>query len=461
MNHLPTHSDRNNFEENVCPKEIWDERINGKMENFTNEKEEERMRKHFNIPLFLTNKEQHEKWEKACWDTGRLSNNYPNNWKALSYNICREYAILCREDWLKENPPTELDIMYDILEDIKEKEDGSFKMKNQKIMLTYKTHLPKQEFIEWLSNKVKGQCKIKWIRCAHESGDRKNNYLHTHVLVDFGKQYQCESCRFFDYEGIHPHIKKVKNMKHWRDSQRYLAKEDPENKDLNDIKSTLVEEIWSFETLTDALSQAQRPCDVSGIKLLYDLKKKSEGWMSVKESCIKDIEDMYPWQKQMFLYTVKEPDNRKLFWIADPDGNNGKNEIQNFLVSSHPEKYCWINCEGTVNDIMHVFCKEINNGWRGNTIFINLAKSATSRSEMGQVYKLIENIKDGRISTTKYDGFKVEGNPNFHVIIMSNTYPNVTSLIMDRWEIYVIKSKMLIYVDPNSLLKGKDEMLSL
>lgn len=57
---------------------------------------------------------------------------------------------------------------------------------SHRLMLTYKTHLNKDDFIEWFRNNFDNYLTSKiFIRIAHEKGD--TGYNHTHVLIEFDR----------------------------------------------------------------------------------------------------------------------------------------------------------------------------------------------------------------------------------------------------------------------------------
>ena len=120
------------------------------------------------------------------------------------------------------------------------------KFANRRALLTYKTHLDKDAWIEWITTKTKGT--PDFVRLAHETGDKTNPYDHTHCVVDFGKVLQTINMSYFDYENIHPHIRVLKNAKALKDAKTYIAKEDPANKDLLVETTPIAEVIWSKDS---------------------------------------------------------------------------------------------------------------------------------------------------------------------------------------------------------------------
>ena len=120
------------------------------------------------------------------------------------------------------------------------------KIANRRLLLTYKTHLDKDAWIEWLTTKTK--ITPDFVRLAHETGDKTNPYNHTHCVIDFGKVFQSINMSYFDYENIHPHIRVLKSAKALKDAKTYIAKEDPANKDLLVETTPVADIVWSKDS---------------------------------------------------------------------------------------------------------------------------------------------------------------------------------------------------------------------
>ena len=109
-------------------------------------------------------------------------------------------------------------------------DDGKeFRLQNKKIHLTYKSHIPPEAWLSWLS-KVK-DIKIESYSIVHEKGNILTPYDHTHILINFGYTFQTRNSRYFDWknpitgENIHPNIKIVKTANHWKNVIVYHYKE--------------------------------------------------------------------------------------------------------------------------------------------------------------------------------------------------------------------------------------------
>lgn len=335
--------------------------------------------------------------------------------------------------------------------------NGQWRIQNQKMLLTYKYHIPK----DWLKMKITEAINDnpRKFYCAHENGlnDPITPYAHTHVVIDVGKNFQSTNARCFDVftcegEAVHPHISFItKNARgsaamNWKRACKYVCKEDKtvilEQDDMLESQSKFdIQNIWGHATIGDALSNMSNLRDAMATIQVYNNKPTviGEGWGREIECPIKSVEDMYPWQKQMYDLIMQKPDDRRVWWIANTEGCKGKTQFIKYMMLKDPKKVLWCNGSGKSSDILHVLLRQMET-WRGDTIIMNLARSVSSASELTQVYTVIENIKDGMIFDTKYEGGMMLM-PNLHVIVMSNVYPNLNSLTADRWMIYDINDK--------------------
>lgn len=94
---------------------------------------------------------------------------------------------------------------------------SSFKFDAHRAFLTY----PQSDFdINGLHQFLDGLAGVLWARIAretHESGEP-----HVHAVVQFKRRFQSKTPRIFDYEGRHPNIQSVRDV---RRSLEYVTKE--------------------------------------------------------------------------------------------------------------------------------------------------------------------------------------------------------------------------------------------
>ena len=70
---------------------------------------------------------------------------------------------------------------------------------------------------------------------------------------------------------------------------------------------------------------------------------------------------------------------------------------------------------------------------------INIFLFNDARSVYGEefsLYRILEDIKDGQATTSKYDNDNIRFKTPNTVMIFSNQYPKVQNLSRDRWQIY-------------------------
>lgn len=308
----------------------------------------------------------------------------------------------------------------------------AFRIQNQRLLITYSSHLDKTLYKEWFASNFP----LKTIHMAHEAGlaDQEFPYLHTHVLVDFGRNFQSTNCRIFDYTPpsvdnstapIHPHIKKVLSLHHWTRSCNYLAKEDPDNENLR-VKETWADGVWAEETVQDALRKYGNAKSATSVIRTFDLKRTRD------YKPAQDIEnyEFSFWTKELHDELFAKIVDRSIIWYWDQLGNSGKSEFARFMMACYPEKVLLLTQLGGQYHTGTIILNAITNGWEGDTVFVDLARDF----EFKDIYSPIEALKNGIITALKYQG----GTQVFNrckIVVFSNFLPNIDKASYDRWDI--------------------------
>lgn len=140
------------------------------------------------------------------------------------------------------------------------------------------------------------------------------------------------------------------------------------------------------------------------------------------------------WQKG--LIPQLKADNRKIIWVVGAKGGEGKSWFQRYLLSVNgPKKVFEVDIKENDKAILHALSKQ-------TTEIIELFIFNVPRNVCKEdiPYHLLEQIKDGRTLSTKYNSrilyFK---SPNI-VIVFSNETPRRSSMSDDRWIIYYIRN---------------------
>ena len=319
------------------------------------------------------------------------------------------------------------------------------------------------------------------LEIANETGS--SGHKHAHVMFQLHKKWDSSDPRCFDYCGEHPNIKPLLGRYAMIDTAKYLAKDDPENKDLvqrttdfimelnknsnrfniqpvpvaptgeeqknmskseiaticseiNTIKKqNRIVNIWNANTIQDAIFDSKPSfTEVPGLIQLYNLKPFK---FEVPEQLI----PKHKWQWQImeeFAEPVKsDHEYRRITWIVDPIGNSGKTQLGKFLTCTEHNK--WINLKdfGRSCDASTIISNAIDSGWTAHGAIIDLPRTYSEREGM---YQPLENIKDGMITTTKYSG-KTICFPTGHLIVFANWLPKFHMLSRDRWDCRVMVHK--------------------
>lgn len=327
---------------------------------------------------------------------------------------------------------------------IKEKDmTKSFRLKNNRVMLTYKSHLDKTKYIDWIENEICNK-KCKFIRIAHETAHKENDwekkidYIHSHVLIDFGYSFETTSCHKFDFdngeEKIHPNIGIITSTQHWGFAVKYLGKEDIENADLLEevIKENLVEKIWKSETIQEALvtNIGEKLANATAIIQIFNLKKNDEK----RARRIMDESIFRPWQVTLNEILKKTPNDRDVIWIVDEVGKTGKSKFTKHLAAVNNDTIS-ISNTGRINDFSTIIANELMAGWTGRTIIFDLPR----KSKDYDISACIEDVKNGKITATKYNGMTMYFDEP-HVVIFANYLPKPGELSLDRWRVYEVTS---------------------
>ena len=317
-------------------------------------------------------------------------------------------------------------------------EGTRFRFNNQFVLLTYKTHLPKVQYIDWLKKETGRE--IKWIRLAHETAHQETPYLHTHVVVDFGKAVSTTSCHKFCYVNpnqpnvkdkcgrIHCHIRKLTSQQALQDAKVYISKEDKENQDLAAQKddkvakgAAMVERIQGASSVNVALrSNLRKLSDAAPIIQMFALRNLIPRDLEVPPRPTR------PWAVE-FLDQVENKDcprdDRKIIWYVDPTGGTGKSHMAKYLsrVFRDESGYDWL-CLSAINEPREAYqqlLQAIGNGFRMKGFLIDVARGFEYNKKL---YTYLETIKNGMVTATKYSGAAIEMNTPW-VVVMSNFYP--------------------------------------
>lgn len=133
----------------------------------------------------------------------------------------------------------------------------------------------------------------------------------------------------------------------------------------------------------------------------------------------------YTWQKKVLEVIRDEPDDRKIYWFWEPEGNTGKSALCKHLCLKE-EALC---LDGKVGDIKYGIARWIEEKGEGPRILV----LDFARTREGTIsYQGLEDIKNGCFYSTKYESGMVMYNTP-HVFCFANFPPEEHKMSKDRW----------------------------
>lgn len=142
------------------------------------------------------------------------------------------------------------------------------------------------------------------------------------------------------------------------------------------------------------------------------------------------IENLKPWQAELELKLLEDPNDRTITWVYEETGGVGKSSFCKYLIVKHAA--CYLS-EGKKSDLLNI----VYNYVEQNGDLLMLVVDVPRANGNNVSYKALEDIKNGIIQNTKYEtGTRIIN--ACHVLVFSNQYPEVAKLSGDRWEIYEI-----------------------
>ena len=125
---------------------------------------------------------------------------------------------------------------------------------------------------------------------------------------------------------------------------------------------------------------------------------------------------------------IECPSERQVIWITDRQGNEGKSWFQNYV-----ESFYGFNRVARVDlRIKHANICNVLKKRPLASVDIFLFNDARSVSgEEINLYRILEDIKDGQATASKYDNDNIRLRTPNTVIIFSNRYPKTQKLSRD------------------------------
>ena len=191
------------------------------------------------------------------------------------------------------------------------------------------------------------------------------------------------------------------------------------------------------EEISRVLSEGEvhEECLTQEYKYALELYKQHEKRIDVKAVILR------PWQRDAFKLLQQPPNDRTVVWIYDERGNIGKSWFQNYVEAYYGRSRIF-RCDLRTKhkDVCHILK---NRSLSTVDIFLfNDTRSIVTDTKV--VYRILEDIKDGAATASKYDTKVVKFKTPNQVVVFSNTIPEKKNLSIDRWQIFRTSTDGLI-----------------
>jgi len=175
-----------------------------------------------------------------------------------------------------------------------------------------------------------------------------------------------------------------------------------------------------------------------GIKCLKELRELHSDVCAAFPKFVKDyLEDntevmrveLHPlrgWQETLHSELILEADNRKIKFIVDITGNQGKSWFARYFCDYHKDSQ--IIVPGKKADMAYTVKEDCR------VFFLDCP-----RSKQGDYiqYDFLEELKNGYVFSPKYES-RVKKLQRCHVVVLMNENPDMTKLSSDRYDIKVL-----------------------
>ena len=140
------------------------------------------------------------------------------------------------------------------------------------------------------------------------------------------------------------------------------------------------------------------------------------------------------WQQDAMKY-FESPTTRQVIWIRGNNGNEGKSWFQNYVQTFYGyHRVCRLDLRIKHANVCNVLKKRTL-----GTIDIFLFNDSRSVSgEDVNMYRILEDVKDGQATTSKYDNDNIRFKTPNTVMVFSNHLPDLKKLSKDRWVLLLV-----------------------
>lgn len=306
------------------------------------------------------------------------------------------------------------------------------------VHLTLKDHYDYIPLLEYYKALLPEKTTITSYSLVREVG-LKRGYKHTHVLLVFNKKIQVRGSFFCyiskDQEKVQPNIR-AKNHRASIEQVVFYHYKDGDFPHTNiRIKYDCLgaEKISRLISMcTSATEAVERFCkpdlsNIKDIKLAYDT-------LHVEENVSAPLTHLRNWQRDVMISLRRNNHPRQILFVVDTAGKAGKTRFAEHVASQLSTLHIRL-CNS--RDIGCVLAGHYARS-REKKIECIVFDFARSVGDISDVYDMLEQVRDGRITSGKYVSQTICLNPPPRVLVLTNNQIDITKLTLDRYRIWYI-----------------------
>lgn len=131
--------------------------------------------------------------------------------------------------------------------------------------------------------------------------------------------------------------------------------------------------------------------------------------------------DPRPWQARLASLLDEPPDDRKIVFVVDPQGNKGKTWFQKFYLQKRPNDVQLL-LMGKRDDMAYSIDPN------KSVFMINVPRGSIEFLQ----YSVLEMLKDRIVHSPKYESMTKFLARQCHVVVFTNEFPSMTHMTSDR-----------------------------
>lgn len=305
----------------------------------------------------------------------------------------------------------------------------NFNFNGKCLFLTYKGWIEQLQIDNLLNDICRNAggsiSKYKY-NAVHEESDKETPYKHTHIHVYFKTKKHIRGQARLNIAGVHPHIKFCATSEHFDNLIKYVRKQNQpfvEQLTGNEFKwkGAIRDKIQACSTWGEVINHKEE--DVVKATMKY-FRWAKECWNYRPRRNLSLSIKLRRWQQEVYKGLYKQ-NNRKIMWIHDKLGGNGKSVLANYLIDN---KSALLVDSGKVADVAYAYNNE-------EVIIFDLPRCTLDADGKDWTpYRIMEMFKNGRIFSPKYQSCMKRFKP-CKVIVLANFLPDVSKLSLDRWDV--------------------------